>query len=280
MGMHFVYLDEFGHVGPFVSRFDPKYKDSPVFGLAGIILPEAAIRPFATKFLQLKEYMFGAEIQRSGRISSLWEKHGTNIFTENAMAKYPEVRRGGFRLINYIRNSGGHIFYYGREKIVGPDGGNPNGLYKTVLGHAIRQLENYAENVDRGYIIVVDEHSARKELLVTAVKTMYGHTPARHLVSPPFEVESYVNQNVQAADWIAAIVGQLWRYQLRPDEYRGHELFDRYFWTRIHQVATHSTVWRRRFAQTVAAEVIVHTESETALAAAFKTAVELKVVRS
>ena len=31
---YFAYLDEFGHVGPYVTRTDPKFRESPVFGLA------------------------------------------------------------------------------------------------------------------------------------------------------------------------------------------------------------------------------------------------------
>ena len=41
---YFAYLDEFGHIGPYVSRADPRYKESPVFGLAGFVLPAAEVR--------------------------------------------------------------------------------------------------------------------------------------------------------------------------------------------------------------------------------------------
>ena len=138
MGIRFVYLDEFGHIGPFVSRTSPKYNESPVFGLAGIILPDDAIRPFATKFLKLKEYLFAEEIHKSRRISALWEKKGIEIFTAKNLAKYPHFRGTGFRLINYIRDCGGKIFYYGREKIHQSTDVNSIGLYTTVLSHAIR----------------------------------------------------------------------------------------------------------------------------------------------
>jgi hypothetical protein len=62
-------LDEFGHLGPFMSRADPKHNESPVFGLAGIILPEDAVRPFVTRMLKLNEFIFTNEIQRSGLLS-------------------------------------------------------------------------------------------------------------------------------------------------------------------------------------------------------------------
>jgi hypothetical protein len=242
---NFVYLDEFGHIGPFMTRNSIRYNESPIFGLGGIILPETAIRPFATKFLQLKEHLFAKEIARANTIGALWEKKGTEIFTTKHVAKYKHYRATGFRLMNEVRNCGGKIFYYGREKIRGTTNVNSIGLYTTVLSHTIRQLESFSDAQRTNYVMVVDEHSARKQLLVTASKTMFGQPPARHLLSPPFEVESYINQNIQAADWIAAIIGRLWAHELRPTEYADHAKFKTYFWQRVHQVSTHSTVLPR-----------------------------------
>lgn len=245
MGVNFVYLDEFGHIGPFMSRTALRFNESPVFGLAGIILPETAIRPFATKFLQLKEHIFQQEIARSRTIAAHWEKKGTELFTPRLVAKYPHFRSTGFRLLNYVRDCGGKVFYYGREKIIGSTAVNSIGLYTTILSHAIRQLESFSAANGSNFVMVVDEHSARKQLLITASKTMFGANPARHMLSPPFEVESYINQNVQAADWIAAIVGRLWAYETLPTEYADHDKLKMYFWQRVHQVASHSTVLPR-----------------------------------
>jgi hypothetical protein len=239
-------LDEFGHLGPFMTRTAPKYNESPVFGLAGLILPENSVRPFATKMLQLKGYIFKDEIKRSGKQASAWEKKGTEIFTAKQVAKYPHFRSTGFRLLNYIRDSGGKVFYYGREKISGTTDVNSVGLYKTVLGHAIRQLESFSTSEKTNFVLVVDEHSARKQLLITSLQTMYDHDhPATRMLSPPFEVESYANQNIQAADWTASIVGRLWARKTLPDQYADHEDFEKYFWDRVHKVATHSTVLPR-----------------------------------
>ena len=40
----FAYLDEFGHVGPYISPIHPTYKESPVFGLAGFVLPSEEVK--------------------------------------------------------------------------------------------------------------------------------------------------------------------------------------------------------------------------------------------
>ena len=75
---------------------------------------------------------------------------------------------------------------------------------------------------------------------------MYGKNPAHHLDSPPFEVESYLDQTMQAADWIAAIVGRLWAHESLPDHYADHGKFRAYYWDRLHGIATHSAVMRRQ----------------------------------
>src|SRR5208283_904660 len=60
--MYVVYLDEFGHIGPFVSRNDAKYHESPIFGMAGVILPVGEVRSFATWFFQRKCQLLEFEI--------------------------------------------------------------------------------------------------------------------------------------------------------------------------------------------------------------------------
>lgn len=245
--MIFAYLDEFGHIGPFSGRKAERFNESPVFGLAGILLPEASVRGFATYFLKLKEQLLADEINKSGKMSAMWEKKGASLFRVGTIEKYPEIKGVAFRIINKIDKCDGKIFYYGREKLKGATNVNAIGFYTTVLARTIRHIDKYCSlnEVDQNFVIVVDEHSARKELLECAVKTMFGAEPARRLSSPPFEVESYLNQNIQAADWLATLIGRMWAYRLEPKEFKDHEIFDTYFADRIDRVATHSSVMRR-----------------------------------
>jgi hypothetical protein len=243
--MIFAYLDEFGHVGPFFGRHHPTHNTSPIFGLAGILLPEAAVRPFATFFLQHKRHLLAADIDKSGKQGYEWEKKGTNLFTAKSLERYPAIRQSMFSLINRIKKDNGRIFYSGRQKIYDREDLNANGLYATVFAHAIRQIDSYCRSIDENYILIVDENSARKELLETAAKTMFGKDPTRKLLSPPFEVESYLNQNIQAADWISSIVGRMWNSKIDPDGFGNYVQYQKYFWDRLHSAATHSSVMTR-----------------------------------
>lgn len=244
--MILAFLDEFGHLGPYFGRSHPKHNTSPVFGIAGILLPEQSVRPFASFFLQRKAELLTTEIVRSGRRPYQWEKKGANLFTANSIEKYPNIRATMFRILNRLKSCGGRVIYVGREKIKNQDDNlNPNGLYKTVFAETIRQIDAYADGLGQNFILVVGEHSARKELLETAAKTMYGAQPTRRLLSPPFEVESYLNQTIQSADWVASIVGRLWNYKLDQVDFQAYAPYEKYFWDRLHAVATHSTVLRR-----------------------------------
>ncbi|WP_050994497.1 DUF3800 domain-containing protein [Sinorhizobium fredii] len=243
--MIFAYLDEFGHAGPYFGKDHTRHNASPVFGLAGILLPENAVRPFATRFLKRKNELLEVEIQRAGKQGYEWEKKGTNLFTAASVDRYPAVRNSMLRLINEIRNSQGKIFYCGREKIRNTEDVRANGLYTTVFANALRQINSYCESINDNFVLIVDEHSSRKELLETAAKTMFGANPVKRLLSPPFEVESYLNQNMQAADWIATIIGRLWNYKLEPEDFKAYASYEKYYWGRVHSVATHSSVMQR-----------------------------------
>lgn len=245
--MYFAYLDEFGHIGPYVSRSSRKHNESPVFGLAGIVLPENAVRPFATYFLKQKEYSFKSELETAGKKVAKWEKKGTSFIRPKPMREYPEARRLIHRIMKKVDDLGGHTFYYGREKRRGLEEDlNPIGLYTTCFAHTLRRLDKYCGDRNSSFVTIVDQHSARKELLECAAKTMFGkHNPCLNLASPPFEVESYLNQNIQAADWVATLVGRLKALEVAPDEYSDYAYLKTIFGKRLSDLSKNSILEKR-----------------------------------
>lgn len=242
---YLVYLDEFGHVGPYIRRSDPQHNTSPVFGFGGIIIPADQIRPFSSWFYNLKCNLLSFEITRDGIPPFRWEKKGASLYTTNNITHYKELRQASFRLLNKIQGIGGFVHYVGLEKSPDPANHKPNNMMFAVLRQAIRRLDQFCQGEDAGFLVFLD-HRPEKVLRETVVgvtqQAMYGRNGSWTLLEAPTQVESHLYQTMQAADWICGLIGRLEAYRARPDEYQDMEWSERYFGQRIKMAALRSGV--------------------------------------
>ena len=124
--IYIAYLDEFGHVGPYVSRSDPRHNDSPVFGFAGLLMPVEEVRAFGTWFFQRKRELLGFEIRRSGKHPAVWEKKGSSLYRVANLRRYPQLRKLTGRLLTRIERAGGRVVYAGIRKTSTPESRDAN----------------------------------------------------------------------------------------------------------------------------------------------------------
>lgn len=239
--MYSVFLDEFGHIGPYVARTDERFKTSPVFGLAGFFVHHSKVRELSHWFYKLKCETFEAEIAASGRHPAEWEKKGNSIFTHRRVY---QTKRRAFSLLNQISHSGGKVFYSGIEKYQSPEDASASGLYQAALTGALHRLERCFRAKGSPYQIIMDQHNDRSKLMLAAAKTMYSPTGAHSLVELPYQVESHLYSTVQMADWIASIVGSLWNYRTSQNEFPDEAWAEKYFASRLDKVVTHSNLKR------------------------------------
>lgn len=151
------YLDEFGHIGPFVSRSDPRHGTSPIFGLGGFLLPLEHVRSFATWFYQLKCRLLAFEIERAGIPAYRWEKKGAALYTSTNVLKYAQLRQATFRLLNRITRDGGMVIYVGLQKTHAPHEHQPKALYCAVLREMIKRVDQFCERCDGQFLMILDE---------------------------------------------------------------------------------------------------------------------------
>ena len=145
--MHYIaYLDEFGYIGPFVSREHPHHNTSPVFGLGGFVLPSSKVRAFATWFYQLKCNLLQFEIDRDGIPAYQWEKKGAALYTTTNVLKYRELRNATFRLMNRIERDGGMVFYVGLQKTHTPESNN---RWRAATSRAIARGRRIQRRIGR-----------------------------------------------------------------------------------------------------------------------------------
>ena len=140
----------------------------------------------------------------------------------------------------------GFVFYVGVRKTAAPGDHNANRLYARMFLEAIKRIDDYCdEDCDpaKEFVLILDEHEQRSELLTEAAKSMYGRRERRrHLVEPPFHLESHRYQTVQAADWIAGLVGRLGAIWADPEAWPKNEPFRRYFEHRLNRVSRRSGI--------------------------------------
>lgn len=251
--MHFVvYLDEFGHIGPYISAAHAKHNTHPAFGLAGYALPVSEVRRYSSFFFSLKSRLLKFEIDRSGKHPAHWEKKGSSLFTLKNVEKYRELRHATFRILNRIKADGGFVFYVGIEKDRSPENSNAKGLYRAVLHEVIKRLDDEFKAGGHTFSIMLDQQddmqscgstvSMRHEIVCSAAASMFGKASRKCLVEPPVQAESHLYQTLQCADWICGLVGRLVRYQLEPQDFAGYAPLHTYFSFRVKQVARRSSI--------------------------------------
>jgi Protein of unknown function (DUF3800) len=244
---YIVYLDEFGHVGPFVSRSHARHNTSPVFGLGGFVLPVERVRSFASYFYHLKCNLLAFEIERAGVPPYLWEKKGASLYTTENVLKYPELRRATARLLNRIERGAGMVFYVGMQKTQASEEHDPKALYRAVLREAIKRLDDFCGRDEAQFMIVVDELQNRKfreEIVAEASCEMFGDPGRIRMIEPPIQAESHLFQTLQCADWICGLVGRAGCHLVAPADYEELDWVPKYFSDRLARIAPISEIRR------------------------------------
>jgi hypothetical protein len=245
---YFVYLDEFGHVGPFISRQDSQHNTSPVFGFGGIALPSSRVREFSTWFYQLKCKLLAFEIARDGIAAHRWEKKGSSLYTTTNVLRYRELRSATNWLLNRIQASGGFVIYVGIEKTAPMQVHQPNAMTLSILRETTKRLDQHCTEYDSGFILFLDDRedkSLREAVVTVTQQEMYGPNPRYTLIEAPTQVESHRYQMVQAADWICGLLGRIEAFRTRRSEYPDYAWTEKYFVDRVNRVALRSGVRRQ-----------------------------------
>lgn len=251
--LYIVYLDEFGHIGPYISHDHPTYKTHPAFGLGGFVLPANRVRAFSSFFFNLKKRLFdNYDIPEARKkavangerfILSTWEKKGSKQYTVNNLEKYSkEIIRSTNRIINRITQDDGFLFYVGEAKRSGGDSSiNPVGIYTSCLSEVIKRLDNEFKGIDAQFLIFMDDHESRASIVKKAIYEMHQHEKYQ-LIEAPVQVDSKLYQTIQCADWLCSIYGKLTFFEIEPDSKPQYEIFKRYFGDRIDAAQKHSNV--------------------------------------
>lgn len=242
---YFVYLDEFGHVGPYIAHDHKKHNDHPIFGLGGIVLPTESVREFNTFFFKLKQDHLSFEIEQARKLKGIpsyhWEKKGSSLYTVQNLIKYPQVRRMSFRIFNKLENLGGFVFYCGEAKKKNIAQHCPKLTYRYAIKESLKRLQSEFESLNSTFSLVFDEHTERADIYRQVARHMFAEGIYR-LIEPPFEVDSKLYQSVQCADWVCGLIGRLSYFEEEPESKPEWALFKTYFYDRVKRIERRSSI--------------------------------------
>lgn len=245
--LYVAYMDEFGHVGPYLNHSHEKHKTHPVFGLGGLVLPYTQVRPFSSFFFNLKKNLLEFELERSGEHPAKWEKKGSALYTIKNIEKYRQLRQATFRILNKIRKMDGFLIYVGVEKRRSLANHNSKQLFLSVLREMIKRLDQECLQRSSKFILVLDEQEKnvmRGQTVETASIEMHGNSSRACLIEAPMQLESHLYQTIQCADWLCGIFGRLTFHECDPEARPENSIADRFFKERVTEVATRSSIRR------------------------------------
>lgn len=243
--LYIAYLDEFGHIGPYISHDHPQHNTHPAFGLGGFVLPYNKVREFATFFFQTKKSLLNYEIEKSGEHPARWEKKGSSLYTTKNITKYPELRKATFRILNKIEKLNGFVFYTGVEKRINQEKHDSKKLYLQVLRESIKRLDQECNEKSAQFLIILDQQEdkvMRPKIVQIAASEMFGQSERKCLLEPPIQAESHLYQTIQCADWLCGIIGRLTHYNLDKDNKPEFDWAEKFFKSRISNITKRSSI--------------------------------------
>lgn len=221
--MLIAYLDEFGHIGPYIEDGHPRFGQHPIFGYAGFIVPVRHARRLGAEFKRVKTALFKTEIDQSN-VPAQWERKGSEYFSTGSIAKHPEQIRAFRGLMRRLEGLGGGLFYYGDEKQRGTlkqTGRDSNAITYDALRETINRLCRHADHADDDLLILMDAitDKSRRELVAKLYAHIYGRPrpEMKRIVEAPLHIESELNSGIQLADWICALITRASHFQMVKD---------------------------------------------------------------
>ena len=211
------YLDEFGHVGPYIAADHEKYNDHPVFGYAGFVMPAQNVRLMGGFFEHIKETLLAFEIARAEAHPRRWEKKGASLLTTQNAERYPEMIRAVHRLLQRLEQLGGRVIYYGQVKPLGSERETGESSAERSAHH-LRQilirLSREAKRSETHIFVVLDstDTKPRKKAVEAMASFIYARSSpeeVKRVVEAPMQVESQLYGSIQFADWICALLSRM-----------------------------------------------------------------------
>lgn len=213
--MYLLYLDEFGHPGPYIPS-DRRYRHHPLFGFAGFVVEGSRWRDFDRSFLRLKGTYYANEIETARTLGGIRPER----YEPKKLRSRRDIRFVA-DVMGLVGRCGGCVFAYGCVK----HGSDPSkhsytGLYNSHVQGALRQFEKFLRDSagrtrGRGVVIMDRRTETQNERVLESAQSHLFSSPVFRrgdvrVIETPLLVPSEWYHGVQAADVIGRAVARIY----------------------------------------------------------------------
>jgi hypothetical protein len=179
---------------------------------------------FSNEFANLKSKIFGNKFRQK-------EKKGRLVFPGDAFSenKNSEERRQftstGHRFLKIVEKHGGLIFYSGMKKFEEHEKHDSKKLQLACLRKAFATLNRACEAQNKDFLILFDEHQTHLQK-INFINSIYLDPKSKTKIADyPYDLKSDMYNNIQAADWVCALLGRIWSYKADNEEWGTHSQY-------------------------------------------------------
>ena len=219
-----LYLDETGttdrHSIPLSKSM------TPMFTLAGVILPVDRWRDYDRAFLRLKRDFFAKEIDASSKIDAVWEIKGSKLFSpRNADSERNKVFV--YKVIDLIKSFDGSVVGVNFLKSV-RDPMARSSIYTKGLQILAERFDVFLRERDSKGFMIIDSRMAHMRkgsgvdytVAVSYLSYIFGNDEGRQLkkiVEAPMFADSGITAGLQIADIISGLIyADTYQHKLSP----------------------------------------------------------------
>lgn len=126
---------------------------------------------------------------------------------------------------------------------------SPKRLYRAVLRESIKRIDQFCEERDAHFQIILDELKNQDDFraqIVSEASIQMFREARTTMIEPPVQAESHLFQTLQCADWLCGLIGRIGCYQVLPAAYGDFDWTAKYFIHRLKRAAPTSGIRRER----------------------------------
>jgi hypothetical protein len=214
--MFVLYLDEFGHNGPYVPT-NPRFAHHPFFGFAGMAIEGPKWHSLDRSFLRLKKSFYAPEIARAAVLKGLRPERW-----EPKQLRSPRDIRFAAGVLRLVESHGGMVIAHGFIKNTTPANHNYHGVYASNLQGSLKSFDRFlrkgvlGRNRGRGLVIMDRRIESLNQLVLASAQSFlfaYLGGPNLRIVETPLLVPSEWYHGVQIADVIGRAVSAVYRFR-------------------------------------------------------------------